>query len=63
MRLTLHSGPACEPWEYWCAICGTMNLSLTPLTVCPVCNTEITTKGKPGALDLDALRSKFEKGD
>jgi len=47
---------ACEPFEYWCTACHTMHLSYADIERCGFCDAEITVKGRPGELDVDALR-------
>lgn len=59
MRITLHNAPLCEPFEYFCTNCKIMNLSYVDLPNCGDCDTPITIKGKPGELDLEALREKY----
>jgi DNA-directed RNA polymerase subunit RPC12/RpoP len=60
MRITFHVNiDLCDPFEYFCTNCRAMNLSYAALVNCGDCNTPITIKGKPGELDLKALRAKY----
>jgi hypothetical protein len=56
MRIEFHDLDLCEPFEYWCATCKTLNLCFVPLTRCPVCQVLIVERGPIGSLDDATMR-------
>ena len=56
MEIRIHRAPRCEPFEYWCGQCRTLNLSFVPFEICPICGGEIL-KGALMELDADQLRA------
>lgn len=50
-----HSAPEVEPFEYFCKICKSLNLSMVALEFCPVCKTLITIRGGINELNKEQL--------
>ena len=59
--LHFHDLPEVEPFEYFCTNCKRCCYCIVDLKNCSFCGTPITITGKPGELDLEALRAPYKE--